>query len=250
MAVESALQIGSLALLSAIAIVLIYISAFRGPGNVESMKNVSTIAAGGAGGILVAFAGIGLADNIHMARWLLVLSAIGAVLSGLCYFFLQGFGTEIALRVWYFLQLVALAIGGLALFLFLVVALPSVDDAPADGRQQTPVGELEATPADELQETPVDQSQLTPVNEHQETPVDEGQKTPVETPTKGTSRYPLPLSRSRHQPLRTYTHSAKRGLVIRERDKAFRLLTEAIAMYRKIGMPKHIEMAEAMLGEV
>ena len=35
-----------------------------------------------------------------------------------------------------------------------------------------------------------------------------------------------------------------------DRDKAFRLLTEAIAMYRKIGMPKHVEMAEAMLGEV
>ena len=35
-----------------------------------------------------------------------------------------------------------------------------------------------------------------------------------------------------------------------DRDKAFRLLTEAIAMYREIGMPKHVEMAEAMLGEV
>ncbi len=34
-----------------------------------------------------------------------------------------------------------------------------------------------------------------------------------------------------------------------DRDKAFRLLTEAIAMYREIGMPKHVEMAEAMLGE-
>ncbi|MEE9286423.1 MAG: AAA family ATPase [Dehalococcoidia bacterium] len=34
-----------------------------------------------------------------------------------------------------------------------------------------------------------------------------------------------------------------------DRDKAFRLLTEAIAMYRSIGMPKHVEMAEAMLGE-
>jgi class 3 adenylate cyclase/tetratricopeptide (TPR) repeat protein len=33
-----------------------------------------------------------------------------------------------------------------------------------------------------------------------------------------------------------------------DRDKAFRLLTEAIAMYRRIGMPKHVEMAEAMLG--
>jgi tetratricopeptide (TPR) repeat protein len=35
-----------------------------------------------------------------------------------------------------------------------------------------------------------------------------------------------------------------------DRDKAFRLLTEAIAMYREIGMPKHVEMAEALLGEV
>jgi tetratricopeptide (TPR) repeat protein len=34
-----------------------------------------------------------------------------------------------------------------------------------------------------------------------------------------------------------------------DRDKARELLTEAVAMYRKIGMPKHIEMAEAMLGE-
>ncbi len=33
-------------------------------------------------------------------------------------------------------------------------------------------------------------------------------------------------------------------------DKAFRLLTEAIAMYRQIGMPKHVEMAEAMLRDV
>jgi tetratricopeptide (TPR) repeat protein len=35
-----------------------------------------------------------------------------------------------------------------------------------------------------------------------------------------------------------------------DRDKARELLTEAIAMYRRIGMPKHVEMAEAMLGEV
>ncbi len=35
-----------------------------------------------------------------------------------------------------------------------------------------------------------------------------------------------------------------------DRDKAFRLLTEAVAMYRKIGMPRHVEMAETMLGEV
>jgi tetratricopeptide (TPR) repeat protein len=36
----------------------------------------------------------------------------------------------------------------------------------------------------------------------------------------------------------------------RDRDKARELLTEAIAMYRRIGMPKHIEMAEALLSEV
>ena len=35
-----------------------------------------------------------------------------------------------------------------------------------------------------------------------------------------------------------------------DRDKARELLTEAIAMYRRIGMPKHVEMAEALLGEV
>ena len=34
-----------------------------------------------------------------------------------------------------------------------------------------------------------------------------------------------------------------------DRDKARELLTEAIAMYRRIGMPKHVEMAEALLGE-
>jgi predicted ATPase/class 3 adenylate cyclase len=35
-----------------------------------------------------------------------------------------------------------------------------------------------------------------------------------------------------------------------DRDKAFRLLTEAIAMYREIGMPKHLETAEALLRQV
>jgi len=35
-----------------------------------------------------------------------------------------------------------------------------------------------------------------------------------------------------------------------DRDKAFRLLTEAVALYREIGMPKHVEMVEALLGEV
>ncbi|MEE8347443.1 MAG: AAA family ATPase, partial [Dehalococcoidia bacterium] len=35
-----------------------------------------------------------------------------------------------------------------------------------------------------------------------------------------------------------------------DRDRARELLTEAIAMYRRIGMPKHVEMAEAMLGEL
>jgi len=35
-----------------------------------------------------------------------------------------------------------------------------------------------------------------------------------------------------------------------DRDKARELLTEAIAMYRGIGMPKHVEMAETMLREV
>ncbi len=35
-----------------------------------------------------------------------------------------------------------------------------------------------------------------------------------------------------------------------DRDKAFRLLTEAVAMFRQMGMPEHVEMAEALLGEV
>ena len=35
-----------------------------------------------------------------------------------------------------------------------------------------------------------------------------------------------------------------------DRDKARELLTEAIAMYGEIGMPKHMEMAEALLREV
>jgi len=35
-----------------------------------------------------------------------------------------------------------------------------------------------------------------------------------------------------------------------DRDKARELLTEAIEMYRRIGMPKHVEMAETLLGEV
>jgi tetratricopeptide (TPR) repeat protein len=35
-----------------------------------------------------------------------------------------------------------------------------------------------------------------------------------------------------------------------DRDKAFRLLTEAIAMYRRIGMPKHVEMAQALLSQL
>ena len=35
-----------------------------------------------------------------------------------------------------------------------------------------------------------------------------------------------------------------------DRVKARALLTEAIAMYRRIGMPKHVEMAEALLREV
>jgi tetratricopeptide (TPR) repeat protein len=35
-----------------------------------------------------------------------------------------------------------------------------------------------------------------------------------------------------------------------DRDKARQLLTEAIEGYRRIGMPKHIDVAEALLGEV
>ena len=35
-----------------------------------------------------------------------------------------------------------------------------------------------------------------------------------------------------------------------DREKARQLLTEAIAMYRQIGMPKHVEMAEALLSQL
>jgi hypothetical protein len=34
------------------------------------------------------------------------------------------------------------------------------------------------------------------------------------------------------------------------RDKARGLLREAIAMYRRIGMPKHVEVAEGLLDEL
>ena len=34
-----------------------------------------------------------------------------------------------------------------------------------------------------------------------------------------------------------------------DRETGRRLLTEAIEMYRRIGMPKHLEMAEALLAE-
>ncbi|TMB69039.1 MAG: hypothetical protein E6J43_05075 [Chloroflexi bacterium] len=34
-----------------------------------------------------------------------------------------------------------------------------------------------------------------------------------------------------------------------DRDKARQLLTEALDMYRRLGMPKHIEMAEALLAQ-
>ena len=36
----------------------------------------------------------------------------------------------------------------------------------------------------------------------------------------------------------------------RDREKAREPFTEAVTMYTKIGMPKHVEMAEATLGEV
>jgi hypothetical protein len=35
-----------------------------------------------------------------------------------------------------------------------------------------------------------------------------------------------------------------------DRDKARQFLTEAIAMYQEIGMPKHVEMADEMLGQL
>jgi hypothetical protein len=44
--------------------------------------------------------------------------------------------------------------------------------------------------------------------------------------------------------------SRQRAARAGDRDKARQPLTEAVSMYREIGMPKHMEMAEAMLGEV
>jgi hypothetical protein len=35
-----------------------------------------------------------------------------------------------------------------------------------------------------------------------------------------------------------------------DRDKARQILTEAVTMYRQIGMPKHVETAEELLGEL
>jgi len=35
-----------------------------------------------------------------------------------------------------------------------------------------------------------------------------------------------------------------------DRDKARELLTEAIEMYRRVGMPRHVEIAEALLAEL
>jgi len=35
-----------------------------------------------------------------------------------------------------------------------------------------------------------------------------------------------------------------------DREKARELLTEAVAMYRRIGMPKHVEMADALLSQL
>jgi hypothetical protein len=54
------------------------------------------------------------------------------------------------------------------------------------------------------------------------------------------------LAHTRAQYARTLIDREGHG----DRDKAFRLLTEAVAMYRNIGMPRHIEIAEAMLRDV
>ncbi len=35
-----------------------------------------------------------------------------------------------------------------------------------------------------------------------------------------------------------------------DRERARGVLSQAVAMYTKIGMPKHVEMAEEMLGEI
>ncbi len=60
----------------------------------------------------------------------------------------------------------------------------------------------------------------------------------------------LPVIPSRPEVRRFYARMLIDRDAPGDRDKAFRLLTEAVAMYREIGMPKHLEMAETMLGEV
>lgn len=108
---------------------LIAVSAFAGPGNVESMRHTSDYAAAGAGALLAAFAGIGIADEIQTARWLLPVSAICSISSGACYVFVRALApNNTAVRWWYFGQLAAVGLAGLALFIALIIALPVVDD--------------------------------------------------------------------------------------------------------------------------
>jgi hypothetical protein len=48
---------------------------------------------------------------------------------------------------------------------------------------------------------------------------------------------------------RWYAHMLLDRNASDDREKARQLLTEAIDMYRRLGMPKHVEMAETMLRE-
>ena len=70
-------------------------------------------------------------------------------------------------------------------------------------------------------------------------------------------RYPLFVSVLQPEARRWYARmlldraqtGARSGDASGDRETACRLLTEAIEMYRRLGMPKHVEMADAMLRE-
>ena len=62
-------------------------------------------------------------------------------------------------------------------------------------------------------------------------------------------RYPLVVLVLQPEVRRFYARMLLDRDAAGDRETARRLLTEAIEMYRRIGMPKHLEMAEALLAE-
>jgi hypothetical protein len=80
--------------------------------------------------------------------------------------------------------------------------------------------------------------------EHYQTALRQAHELPVVTEQPEVRRWYARMLIDRDAPSDPSTGSGS------DRDKARELLTEAIAMYRRIGMPKHLEMAEAMLGEL